>query len=192
MYDIPLLRDNITPLNRVIGPTNNSFVRKHKVLRHHIDNAQRRPSCRHIAATPILIIIRCCTIFRFVHYWPMPHFRLNMRKIRSFYCTNIDQNDETVISERFKAVTILRLNRPHKQNAFNRTMLERLAHELHKFEQDDSARVAVIHGIGGNFSSGYDLDELKAVAKDSPHDLEKSLIVSIPIHAKTPMTTSSI
>lgn len=86
-------------------------------------------------------------------------------------------SDETIISERFKSVKILRLNRPDKQNAFNRSMLENLAWELNSFDEDDSASVAVIHGMGGNFSSGYDLDELHAVARDSPQDLEKSLIV---------------
>lgn len=48
---------------------------------------------------------------------------------------------------------------------------------MHRFEQNDDAQVAVIHGMGGHFSSGYDLDELRTVAKNSPHDLEKSLIV---------------
>lgn len=88
-------------------------------------------------------------------------------------------SDETIISEGFKSVKILRLNRPDKQNAFNRSMLESLARELNSFEQDDSASVAVIHGMGGNFSSGYDLDELQTVAKNAPQELEKSLIVSV-------------
>lgn len=60
-------------------------------------------------------------------------------------------------------------------------MLESLARELYKFEQDDTAKVAIIHGLNGHFSSGYDLEELKAVAENSPQDIEKSIIVCITI-----------
>lgn len=66
-------------------------------------------------------------------------------------------------------------------------MLESLARELHKFEQDDTTPVAIIHGLNGHFSSGYDMDELKEVAENSPSDIEKSLIVYI---KNRPFTTS--
>lgn len=38
---------------------------------------------------------------------------------------------------------------------------------LEDFENDSNAYVAVIHGIGGNFCSGFDLNELVHVENDS-------------------------
>lgn len=72
-------------------------------------------------------------------------------------------------TERFKAVTILTINRPDKQNTFNELLLHDLASQLKQFEEDNSASIAVINGIGGNFSAGYDIDELKQ--KCEQHDI---------------------
>jgi enoyl-CoA hydratase len=34
------------------------------------------------------------------------------------------------------------------------------------FEADEEAHVAVLHGFGGNFCAGYDLEELAGLDKD--------------------------
>ena len=42
------------------------------------------------------------------------------------------------------------------------------------FEADDDAHVAILHGFGGNFCAGYDLEELASLDKDqvsSTHDI---------------------
>lgn len=66
-----------------------------------------------------------------------------------------------VTVDKFKAVTILSLNRPNKQNAINEALLHELALQLEQFETDNNSSVVVINGNGGNFSVGYDIDELK-------------------------------
>lgn len=84
------------------------------------------------------------------------------------------------MTERFKSVLIISLNRPEKQNALNKSMLQCLANHLKQFEQDTNYSVAVINGIGGNFCCGYDLDELKLVATHDPNEIRSHLIVCIP------------
>lgn len=35
-----------------------------------------------------------------------------------------------------------------------------MTEELDKFENDEKSVVGILHGIGGNFCSGYDLNEI--------------------------------
>lgn len=84
-----------------------------------------------------------------------------------------------MIVDKFKAVTILSLNRPDKQNALNEALLQELAAQLTRFEADSSASVVVINGIGGNFSAGYDIDELKEKSECNPNAVRSSLIVCV-------------
>jgi enoyl-CoA hydratase len=54
------------------------------------------------------------------------------------------------------------LNRPHKRNAVSDELLDRLYETIETADADPEVRVIVLRGRGGTFSSGYDLDELKA------------------------------
>jgi enoyl-CoA hydratase len=56
-------------------------------------------------------------------------------------------------------VAVLTLNRPQRLNAINKQMLDELQDALDIVEKDDNARVLVVKGAGGNFSSGFDLKE---------------------------------
>lgn len=86
--------------------------------------------------------------------------------------------------DKFKAVTILSINRPDKQNAINEALLHELAAHLTQFENDTDARAVVLCGIGGNFSIGYDIDELKQKCQQNKDTIRNSLYVSlIPIYA---------
>lgn len=80
--------------------------------------------------------------------------------------------------EKFKAVTILSINRPDKQNAMNEALLHELASRLTQFEEDKSASAVVINGIGGNFSIGYDIDELKHKCEYDRNAVHNSIFVS--------------
>lgn len=92
-------------------------------------------------------------------------------------------NDSGLIAvDKFKAVTILSINRPDKQNAMNEALLNELATHLARFENDNEARAIVLHGIGGNFSVGYDIDELKEKCQQNKDALRSSLVVSV-IHS---------
>lgn len=86
--------------------------------------------------------------------------------------------------EKFKAVTILSINRPEKQNAMNEALLHELALQLQQFEEDSNTSVAILNGIGGNFSAGYDLNELKEKFLDNSNTIQSSLEVCYLVFAK--------
>ncbi|XP_019745742.1 uncharacterized protein LOC109527949 isoform X6 [Hippocampus comes] len=67
---------------------------------------------------------------------------------------------ETVVSERRGPVLTVAINRPEARNAVNRETARRLLEELEAFEREPASKVAVLHGVGGNFCAGYDLKEL--------------------------------
>ncbi|SOD71681.1 enoyl-CoA hydratase [Jatrophihabitans sp. GAS493] len=61
-------------------------------------------------------------------------------------------------------VTTISLNRPEVRNAVDRPTAEALAAAFRQFDSDETAAVAVLHGIGGNFCAGADL---KAVSTEN-------------------------
>lgn len=74
---------------------------------------------------------------------------------------NARNTDDVVEVERMGPLTIIGLNRTHKRNAINQQMAFKICEAITNFENDDTSTVGVIHGIGGSFSSGYDIDELQ-------------------------------
>ncbi|WP_421842794.1 crotonase/enoyl-CoA hydratase family protein [Mycobacterium sp.] len=64
---------------------------------------------------------------------------------------------ETVSIERDGAVLMIGLNRPHKRNSFNRTMLVDLARAYALLESDTSVRAGVLFAHGDHFTGGLDL-----------------------------------
>lgn len=46
---------------------------------------------------------------------------------------------------------------------------------IHRFEEDDEAYVAILHGFGGNFCAGFDLEELSKFTNDQAIDQESSI-----------------
>ena len=58
----------------------------------------------------------------------------------------------SVIVERNGPVTTLVIARPERRNAVDRPTAQALADALREFEADDTARVAVLIGSGGNFA----------------------------------------
>ncbi|HFZ2530202.1 TPA: enoyl-CoA hydratase-related protein [Pseudomonas aeruginosa] len=70
----------------------------------------------------------------------------------------------SVIVERNGPVTTLVIARPERRNAVDRPTAQALADALREFEADDTARVAVLTGSGGNFCAGADL---RVMAEDA-------------------------
>jgi enoyl-CoA hydratase len=66
---------------------------------------------------------------------------------------------ETIELQIGAPVAVLTLNRPQRLNAINKQMLGELQDALDIVENDAGARVLVVKGAGGNFSSGFDLKE---------------------------------
>jgi enoyl-CoA hydratase/carnithine racemase len=56
-------------------------------------------------------------------------------------------------------IAIISLNRPRKLNAFNDELVFALGEALNRFDTDDDANVAIIHGNGRAFSSGADVHQ---------------------------------
>lgn len=96
-----------------------------------------------------------------------------------FFTSVVNQTNGLIGVDKFKAVTILSINRPDKQNAMNEALLNELATHLTQFENDVDARAVVLHGIGGNFSIGYDTDELKQKCQQNRDTIRSSLFVSL-------------
>ena len=83
-------------------------------------------------------------------------------------CDSRSEND-TVVVEKLKEFKVMSigLNRPNKRNCVNSETSEKLYEAFCNFESDDDFHVAILHGIGGNFCAGYDLDELANVDRDN-------------------------
>ena len=67
---------------------------------------------------------------------------------------------DEVLVERFGKTTIIILNRPEHRNAISKSMRSKLRKAITDFENDETARVGVLCGNGGSFSSGHDMVEL--------------------------------
>ena len=63
----------------------------------------------------------------------------------------------TVSLERDGHVLLIGLNRPHKRNSFDRTMLADLARAYALLESDDDLRAGVLFAHGDHFTAGLDL-----------------------------------
>ena len=57
-------------------------------------------------------------------------------------------------------VTTVTINRPEVRNALDRAAAKRLAETFRKFDDDDTAKVAVLTGTDGAFCAGADLKEM--------------------------------
>lgn len=64
-------------------------------------------------------------------------------------------------------VTVIRINRPAVRNAINTQTAHLLREAWLAFEEDDNARVGILTGTDGVFSSGADLNDLDALLLDA-------------------------
>jgi trans-feruloyl-CoA hydratase/vanillin synthase len=62
------------------------------------------------------------------------------------------------------------MNRPEKRNAMSPELHYEMDDALDRLETDDSAKVVVITGAGGNFSAGQDLKTFFRDYDDKPHE----------------------
>lgn len=65
----------------------------------------------------------------------------------------------TIAYEAVGPVARLTLNRPERANAISAEMLDEIAAAMDAAEADETIRVVVVTGAGGNFSSGFDLKD---------------------------------
>ncbi|KAK7078358.1 hypothetical protein SK128_022053 [Halocaridina rubra] len=74
---------------------------------------------------------------------------------------------DLVIVQKHQEVTLIGINRPEVRNCINTPAAEALLKAIQDFDNDESAKVGVLYGVGGNFCAGYDLKEIG----ESPPDL---------------------
>ena len=65
-----------------------------------------------------------------------------------------------MLKNKIGAVATVGINRPTKRNCVNYATAEQIVQAFEEFDQDESVCAIVLHGIGGNFCAGYDLQEL--------------------------------
>lgn len=80
--------------------------------------------------------------------------------IRFLSSTISKTEDEIIVENRTSHVRLIGINRPQKRNAINRETALKLRRAFEDFDNDPEYRVAVLHGFGGTFCAGYDLEEL--------------------------------
>jgi len=54
----------------------------------------------------------------------------------------------------------IRLNRPERYNALNRTMIREIVEAMERFDQEETVAVIVLSGEGKSFSAGADIEEM--------------------------------
>lgn len=92
-----------------------------------------------------------------------------------------------------RGVCTLTLNRPERHNAFNAELINELLAALLKINNDDAVRVVVITGSGESFSSGADLEWMKASAKfDEADNIRDALQLSNLMHLLYDLTKPTI
>ena len=102
----------------------------------------------------------------------------------------------TINVERDNDIALLRFARAEKKNAFTEQMYLDFAQQLRNFDADDSVKVIVICGEGGDFSSGNDLSHflsLRDIDPQSVADPERSppaIAVDALIHLDTPVVAA--
>ena len=82
-----------------------------------------------------------------------------------------------VIKDQNEGVVHLQFNRPEKRNAINLELMKTLSEAFHEVNQDDSARVVILSGVGEHFGAGYDLtvDWRNLYGENNPMGVRKML-----------------
>ena len=80
----------------------------------------------------------------------------------------------TINVRREQTTTWIILNRPHKLNAINATMLQELSEALDTIENDNKVRCVIITGEGEKaFSAGADITELHKLTQETAAELSR-------------------
>lgn len=71
--------------------------------------------------------------------------------------------DTVKVTREVPGITMLRLNRPDKHNAFGPALMQDMIDTLEALKQDAGTRVLIITGEGRSFSAGADLNYMKSM-----------------------------
>ncbi|KAL1505937.1 hypothetical protein ABEB36_005383 [Hypothenemus hampei] len=85
--------------------------------------------------------------------------------------------DNTVLVDKIGGITTIAINRPKQRNCINSVTAKMLEEAITNFENDDGSFAAVLYGTGGNFCSGFDLNEIEGQC-DSNTYINHSILAS--------------
>jgi enoyl-CoA hydratase/carnithine racemase len=86
----------------------------------------------------------------------------------------VSRPHETIKTKKEQTTTWITLNRPHKLNAINATMLQELSEALDTTEKDNKVRCVIITGEGKKaFSAGADIKELHKLTQETAAELSR-------------------
>jgi len=74
-------------------------------------------------------------------------------------------SEQAAVLEKKDGVAVITLNRPEVKNCCNNAMAIALQDIMDEIDEDKSCFVAIVHGAGGNFSTGADLKEAASGVK---------------------------
>ncbi|MEM9880574.1 MAG: crotonase/enoyl-CoA hydratase family protein [Pseudomonadota bacterium] len=77
-------------------------------------------------------------------------------------------SEDSIITKRLGSTFVIELNRPHARNAVDSATARKLAAAFTEFDEDDSLRAAVFHGVNGTFCAGADLKEVSGKNLQTP------------------------
>lgn len=70
-------------------------------------------------------------------------------------------DDPVLLDVSAEGLAVVRLNRPHKRNAFDEAMIAGLADAFETLKGADHVRIVLLRGAGDHFSAGADLEWMK-------------------------------
>jgi methylglutaconyl-CoA hydratase len=85
------------------------------------------------------------------------------------HSTAVNMNWKTITFDESDSIATITLNRPDKRNAISYDLIDDLLDVLATVERS-AAQVLIITGAGKAFSSGMDLDNLKAITSRTPEE----------------------
>ncbi|XP_057335680.1 2,3-dehydroadipyl-CoA hydratase-like [Microplitis mediator] len=99
------------------------------------------------------------------------------RDLTSKVAVATEQFEETskgknILISKTGPITLFGINRVSKKNSLDRETAEELSEALDVFDQNKESSVGIIHGVGGNFCAGFDLEEISKCETDTdslPH-----------------------
>lgn len=89
-----------------------------------------------------------------------------------------EEEEDVVLVEKMENLHIMTvgINRPEKRNCVNTETAEKLKLAFQDFESDENMYCLVLHGLGGNFCAGYDLEELSSLEENLANKIAEILM----------------
>ncbi|KAK0078538.1 hypothetical protein PV326_009290 [Microctonus aethiopoides] len=118
------------------------------------------------------------------------------RKLTSKTAAEPNLNDEptevvkNIVVKQTGPITLFGINRPEKKNSLDTAAANELSQALDTFEENEECKIGIIHGIGGSFCAGFDLDEIAKNEVDIDNLPHFGLLSTRNVLSKKPLIAS--